>query len=150
MSGPVLLILRLILILSLYAFLGFAIYTLWNDLKKRMEKPLTSPVQQIILTGAEINGGLSTYKFESESVVIGRDPLSDLHIDDSTISAQHCKLVYHHGQWWVEDLRSTNGTFLNQELVSEPFVITDGDVLRCGKVSFTISIEGDMRNKIET
>ena len=36
-------------------------------------------------------------------------------------------LTYRQSQWWIEDLHSTNGTFLNQEAVLEPVVITDGD-----------------------
>lgn len=147
MSGPILLVLRLLLILVLYAFLSFAIYTLWKDLRQRVKKPVTSPNQPITLIGGETNGDLMTYQFVVDAIIIGRDPVSDLYLNDSTISAQHCKLTYHHGQWWVEDLQSTNGTYLNQEFVSEPFVVTDGDSLRCGRLNFTISIAGDLESR---
>jgi len=144
MSGPILLVLRLLLILVLYAFLAFAIYTLWKDLRQRVKKPVATPIQPITLIGGERDGDLNTYQFAVEAITIGRDPMSELYLNDSTISAQHCKLTYHHGQWWVEDLKSTNGTYLNQEFVSEPFVVTDGDSLRCGRLYFTISIAGEL------
>ena len=44
-------------------------------------------------------------------------------------------------EWWVEDLDSTNGTFLNQIQVEEPMVITSGDDLRCGRINIQIKIE---------
>jgi pSer/pThr/pTyr-binding forkhead associated (FHA) protein len=60
-------------------------------------------------------------------------------LDDPTVSNTHARLSYHHGQWWLEDLRSTNGTFLNDEAVASPLVVTDGDVVRCGQVQFTLA-----------
>ena len=72
---------------------------------------------------------------------MGRDPASDLYIEDKTISARHAKLSYHHGQWWVEDLRSTNGTFLNDEPVQEPLVLASGDRLRFGQVQWQVQAE---------
>jgi pSer/pThr/pTyr-binding forkhead associated (FHA) protein len=41
----------------------------------------------------------------------------------------------------VEDLRSTNGAFLNTEGILEPIVIASGDQLRCGGVEFDITVE---------
>jgi pSer/pThr/pTyr-binding forkhead associated (FHA) protein len=49
-------------------------------------------------------------------------------------------MTYHHGQWWLEDLASTNGTFLNNTPISMPTVITSGDEISCGSVSLTISL----------
>jgi pSer/pThr/pTyr-binding forkhead associated (FHA) protein len=49
-------------------------------------------------------------------------------------------LTYHHGQWWLEDLSSTNGTFLNHLPISMSTVITSGDEIVCGNVHLTISL----------
>jgi pSer/pThr/pTyr-binding forkhead associated (FHA) protein len=47
---------------------------------------------------------------------------------------------YHHGQWWAEDLGSTNGTLLNQAPLATPTVITTGDQIECGNTAIIISI----------
>jgi pSer/pThr/pTyr-binding forkhead associated (FHA) protein len=47
-------------------------------------------------------------------------------------------IEYELGQWWLKDLQSTNGTFLNGERVEEPIVITDGDQIHCGKIVISV------------
>ena len=47
--------------------------------------------------------------------MIGRDTHCDLSVMDEALSAHHARITFHHGQWWLEDLNSTNGTFLNRE-----------------------------------
>jgi pSer/pThr/pTyr-binding forkhead associated (FHA) protein len=61
-------------------------------------------------------------------------------LEDSTVSAQHSRLSFRQGHWWVEDLRSTNGTYLNNEPISASLVITNGDEIRCGQVVLTVII----------
>ncbi len=74
-------------------------------------------------------------------MIIGRSPNSDYPIANETVSARHARLSYHHNQWWVEDLNSTNGTYLNDERLTFPTVIISGDDLRCGRVNLSIQIE---------
>jgi pSer/pThr/pTyr-binding forkhead associated (FHA) protein len=64
---------------------------------------------------------------------------------DDTVSARHARLSYHHNQWWVEDLQSRNGTYLNDERVSVPTVIVSGDELRYGQVATLIEIDEKSR-----
>ena len=61
-------------------------------------------------------------------------------MDDQTVSSQHARLAYRKQQWWLEDLASTNGTFLNGEAVTTPVVITHGDELRLGHLGVRIEI----------
>jgi pSer/pThr/pTyr-binding forkhead associated (FHA) protein len=76
--------------------------------------------------------------FSMREVLIGRDPACEMILDDPTVSNRHARLSYHHGQWWLEDLQSTNGTFLNNEPIAAPLVVTSGDVVRCGQVELTL------------
>ncbi len=82
-----------------------------------------------------------TFIFEIPEIILGRDPTCTLNVDDQTISARHAKLSYHQSQWWVKDLGSTNGTFLNQERIEEQQVITSGDILQFGKIEYEIRIQ---------
>ena len=138
MTGIVLLILRLLLALSLYVFLLWIVITLWRDMKQQRELLLARQPISLNL----IVEGSAPYEFATSEVLIGRDPVCDLLLDDPTVSAQHTRLSYHHNQWWAEDLRSTNGTYLNDEPVSTPIVVTRGDSLRCGGVKVAIHFRG--------
>lgn len=135
MSGTIILILRLLIIVALYAFLAWGLYLLWQDLRRQGQVLGTHSAPSLALAQ-----DATVYRFTRPEVIIGRDPVCDLHLPDRTISAQHTRLAHHHGQWWVEDLHSTNGTFLNGEPVSEPLVIASADELRCGQVVFQIQI----------
>ncbi len=136
MSGIVVLVLRIILVLSLYGFLGWALYTLWIDMKQQGQM-LAARTPAILLSSED---GSIAHRFTKPEVSIGRDPACDCPLEDKTVSTQHARLIYRQNQWWLEDLRSTNGTFLNQEQVSSPIVITTGDQLRCGHVVLNIEV----------
>ena len=60
---------------------------------------------------------------------------------DTALSAHHARVTHHHGHWWLEDLHSTNGTFLNQELLSTSAVVITGDEFKCGNTTFRIRID---------
>ncbi len=89
----------------------------------------------------EAEGEPQLIRFSRPEVSVGRQPGSDLHLEDSAISARHARLTYHHGQWWVEDLHSRNGTFLNDERISASLVLATGDELRFGGQAFQVEIE---------
>lgn len=137
MSESLLLLVRILLAAALYAFLGWALWVIWQELRRQsqlVQAPHAPPIQ--LVPAPEV--GQERYQFQTPEVTVGRDPASSLHLEDKTISAQHARLVYRQGHWWVEDLKSTNGTFLNQEAVALPMVLTAGDEVRFGQVSFEI------------
>jgi hypothetical protein len=139
MAASWLLILRLALMLSLYGFLAWAFLTLWRDLKMQ-SKLLALRQPPPVWLWVESESESKPLHFGGQTIAIGRDPMCDMILDNSTVSAQHARLTYRQGQWWLEDLHSTNGTFLNQDAVLEPVVITSGDELRCGQVILRLKI----------
>jgi pSer/pThr/pTyr-binding forkhead associated (FHA) protein len=141
MSGPFVLALRLLLAFSLYAFLGWAFYNLWRDIKQQGELLALRKIPPIKLT---INPGKSTSEtrdFLLPEVIIGRDPACECRVDDETVSIRHARLSFHQNQWWLEDLNSTNGTTLNQGILNMPTVVMTDDEFRCGDTLFVISIK---------
>ena len=142
MSGTVLLFLRLLLALCLYIFLFWAFLVLWRDLKRHSTHISTRVTPAITLLRQDLDD-VEPLTFTIEEIFVGRDPACHYFLDDSTISAKHARLFYKQGQWWVEDLNSTNGTYLNQVELTGPLVISNGDLLRCGQVTFGISISED-------
>lgn len=139
MSGVVMLILRVVMAVCLYAFIGLVIFLVWKDLRQQADLASRTHTPPVFLRGIEPYSGLSFTLRNSESF-IGRDPSCDAFIEDSTLSARHARISYHHKQWWVEDLQSTNGTCLNDHPLLQPAVLESGDRLTCGNISFTIKM----------
>ncbi len=69
-------------------------------------------------------------------MVIGRSGSSDVIINDSFASTRHARLYIKDGHYWLEDLGSTNGSFLNGVQLKKPVVLADGDGLKVGSVTF--------------
>jgi pSer/pThr/pTyr-binding forkhead associated (FHA) protein len=140
MSGIIVFVLRLILAASLYAFLGWALFSLWRDLQTQGSILAGRKASSLSLTIQRT--GVETIRriFQQTEVSIGRDPACDISLNDDAVSARHVHMSYHHGQWWVEDLGSTNGTRLNQSPLSTPTVVTTGDQVECGHTALIISI----------
>lgn len=139
MSGTILLILRLGMALALYAFLGWAVLTLWRDIKRQSELLVARKIPEIRLR-QQMGEDEETYSFDVPEFMIGRDQTCDLILAEKTVSAEHARLSYRQGNWWAEDLHSRNGTYLNQDLLTTPVVITTGDELRLGEVILGIDI----------
>ena len=143
MSGPVVLALRLLLAVSLYVFLGWAFLSLWLDIKQQGALLASRKVPPISLTISHGEPAQQVRHFVQPEVTIGRDPACECPVNDEVISARHARLIYHHSQWWLEDLNSTNGTLLNQEKLATPTVIISEDEFKCGETRFVISLAGD-------
>ncbi len=139
MSAVLVLIFRILLAASLYVFLGWAILILWRDLRRQSQSLGKLKIPQVSLAW-QLDDAEQERQFANAEVSIGRDPGNDCYLPDETISARHARMIFHHKQWWLEDLNSTNGTFLNQERLDVPTVVVSGDEIRCGKVNVTISI----------
>jgi pSer/pThr/pTyr-binding forkhead associated (FHA) protein len=144
MSGPVVLILRLLLTVCLYAFLVWGLMSLWRDIKLQSAVLSSRLVPPISLTFALVGQIPQSRRFIQPEVTVGRDPACECPVDDNSISARHARLSYHHNQWWLEDLDSTNGTLLNQDKLSIPTVVVSGDEFRCGETLFTITMSGEI------
>jgi pSer/pThr/pTyr-binding forkhead associated (FHA) protein len=71
---------------------------------------------------------------------LGRNPANTVCVDDSFASSDHARIVLRGGQWWLEDRRSRNGTTLNDLLVSEPIIMTDGDIIGIGSRRFRLEL----------
>jgi hypothetical protein len=66
---------------------------------------------------------------------IGRAEACQIRISDTYASSFHARVFSRDGSWYIEDLGSTNGTYLNQRRVSEPHEIQAGDRARIGKTT---------------
>lgn len=141
MIATLVLVLRLLLALALYAFLGWALWNLLREFKQQSDKLATQKKPAITLSIKVDQGNESKRQFSQPQIMIGRDTKCDVTMMDEALSAHHARLSHHHGQWWLEDLNSTNGTFLNREKLTTPAVVITGDHFKCGNTVFSIEVE---------
>lgn len=140
-SAYLLLALRLLMALALYLFLGWTFYIIWRDLRQQADSLTHLRVPPLLISLAGENGLGEQLRFTSPEIVIGRHPNCEWVLANETVSTKHARLLFHHDQWWLEDLHSRNGTFLNEQVLTSPVVVANEDRVRCGQVNFEIRFE---------
>ena len=139
----VLTVLKISLLALLYFFIYRAIRAIAVDLYGRRERAKgggarTRPIRRVkaaptkIVVLDESGGRLGTHRL-TDALQIGRDPSCDISLSDTYASQQHAKISNRNGSWVIEDLGSTNGTYLNQRKVTVPTALAPGDSIRIGK-----------------
>ncbi len=87
--------------------------------------------RHLVITAGALQG--QTIELSDAPVTIGRAPESTLVLTDDYASSHHARLVPRDGQWHVEDLGSTNGTYLDKTKVTRPTPVPPGAKVRIGK-----------------
>jgi len=72
---------------------------------------------------------------------IGRDSENSTSIEYSKISRRHARILARRGVWEIEDLKSTNGVYVNDERITRATPLTHGDIVRIGPLSFRYALE---------
>ena len=141
-----LLILRLLLIVLLYLFLMQVVIAITRDLRKTSTAgsgaaSRTPPVVGHLIV---VDSGPSTIlpgtSFDLEpQTTIGRGPTNTIQLPDSFISAEHTRLWYRDGIWYVQDAGSRNGTYLNNQPAREALPAKPGDIIQIGFIRFKLA-----------
>jgi predicted component of type VI protein secretion system len=84
------------------------------------------------------------YDLTRETVTVGRDITNDIVINDPEVSRHHARLIRTAtGGYSIEDLRSTNGTFVNRQRITSPHQLANGDMIGMGEtVTLAYEITG--------
>ncbi len=93
-------------------------------------------VAHLAVTGGPLKG--TTIPLGAAPVLVGRASTCTLVIDDDYCSAKHCRIYPENGSWLVEDLGSTNGTYLGNQRVTDPVPFREGDVIRIGATALEL------------
>src|SRR5688572_1471962 len=82
------------------------------------------------------------FPLKTRKVKIGRGPSNQVIIPDDTFTSRnHAWITYEDGEFWLEDLGSTNGTLLNGHPVVKRQVLSSGDKIRVGHTELTFEVE---------
>jgi hypothetical protein len=139
----VLTILKIVLLVLLYFFVWRAVRAVVLDLygprerrprraepRPRRARGRGVPSKVVVLN--ERGGRVSSHRLAG-TIEIGRASQCDIRPNDTYVSQMHARISNRNGSWVVEDVGSTNGTYLNQRKVTVPTEISPGDRIRVGK-----------------
>jgi FHA domain len=130
-------VVRVLFLVLLYGFLFAVTRVLLRDLRTAARGPVElGRLVVLAAPGAEPPVGAS---FPLDAVTrLGRDVNNSIVIDDAFASAEHAVLSFRGRTWYVEDLGSTNGTFVNGVPVEQVAALGFGDELQVGEVRFRL------------
>lgn len=103
---------------------------------RRHEKATIHNVSRLVITAGPKEG--LEVALGRDPLTIGRAPDSGLVIRDDYTSTHHAKLLLWNEDWMIQDLDSTNGTFLGGKRISSPTQITLGTPIKVGATSFEL------------
>jgi pSer/pThr/pTyr-binding forkhead associated (FHA) protein len=91
---------------------------------------MESTYKLIMRAGAEQG---KEYPLEKNEIVIGRDQGNDIIIIDPEVSRRHARVFQQGGSFVIEDLGSTNGTYVNGQRLTGPYVLRSGELINLGE-----------------
>jgi hypothetical protein len=143
-----LLILKIAFLVLLYLFIWRIVRTASRDLRLPQESFILAPSREggvatspppihsgrlVVVKSGELAEG-TDYELNSAQLTIGRGGQNDIALgSDDYASARHARFEPRQDGVWVQDLGSTNGTFLNGARLERPRRLTPGDVVRVGE-----------------
>jgi len=123
-------VLRLIFLALLYAFLWMVVRALVRDLRAAAREP-TLELGRLVVTASPSGEPAAGVSFALDAITsLGRDVNNSIVLDDDFVSAAHAALTYRGRAWYVEDLGSTNGTFVNGSQVDSLSPLAFGDEIQ--------------------
>ena len=127
-------VVRLAFLALLYLFLFRIARALVGDLRAAAREPGTELGRLVVLESPSGEPEVGTSLALDAIATIGRDVNNAIVVEDQFVSAEHAILTFRGRAWYVEDLGSTNGTFVNGAPVDGVVPLGFGDVIQAGGV----------------
>lgn len=126
-------VLRLLFLAVLYVFLWLVVRALLRDLRAAAREP-TRELGRLVVVASPSGEPAPGAVFALDAITtLGRDVNNAIVIDDEFVSASHAALSYRGRAWYVEDLGSTNGTYVNGIQVDGLSPVAFGDEIQVGQ-----------------
>jgi len=140
-------IFKVIIIIIIYVIIFFALRIMYKDLKgggRQNQGPKHTPVKrkkyglEVININPSDNLKIGSVIMISGQIVIGRKDNNDLILSSQYVSGTHARVFLHNDKYLIEDLQSTNGTFLNGERLEGKAQLSIGDTVSIGEAEFKV------------
>jgi two-component system cell cycle response regulator len=116
--------------------------TVVTVVSKISDRPASKEACLVVIYGMDLG---KKYNVDRPSLIIGRSSKADIQIDQESVSRNHCKIINTGKTILLRDLGSTNGTYVNDELVDE-YVLRDGDFIKIGRCIFKFLSGSNIEN----
>lgn len=103
----------------------------------RLDEEVSYVVGQLALLDDEER---QEYLLAAAERFVGRDPANDIVLDDEQVSARHARIWSSAEEFWVEDLESTNGTYVNGQRIGGATRLQAGDLIKLGRSLFRFRV----------
>jgi hypothetical protein len=130
-------VVRLLFLLVIYGFLFAVVRVLMRDLRAASKGP--AELGRLVVLASPRGEPQPGASYPLDAVTtLGRDVNNGIVLDDPFASAEHAVLTYRGRSWYVEDLESTNGTFVNGVPVEGVAPLGFGDEVQVGEIRFRL------------
>jgi diguanylate cyclase (GGDEF)-like protein len=116
--------------------------TIVTAISRISDRPVAKEACLVVIYGLDLG---KKYNLNRASLIIGRSSKADIQIDQESVSRNHCKVINTGKTIMLRDLGSTNGTYINDELVDE-YVLRDGDFIKIGRCIFKFLSGSNIEN----
>lgn len=136
-------ILRYVFIVIIYLFIFSIIRLIYLDIRHLNSIDLNASVYlKLINRSDSLPYKLKEYYTIDYEMSLGRQSDNDVYIKDPYISKKHLMIVEDEGEYFLEDLQSANGTFVNRERIEDVVKLNNGDIIRVGNIEFLFVNKG--------
>ncbi|MCL1898788.1 MAG: FHA domain-containing protein [Micrococcales bacterium] len=104
--------------------------------RRPVQQPSPDAPSRLVVTSGPMRG--TSLPLGATGVVIGRSSSANLVLDDEYASSRHAQVVTRGGQWFLEDLGSTNGTMVGRDTISTPVALKTGSSFRIGQTTLEV------------
>ena len=106
--------------------------TVVTAISKISDRPVAKEACLVVIYGLELG---KKFNLNRPQIIIGRSSKADIQIDQEAVSRNHCKILNTGNAIMLRDMGSTNGTYVNDEMIDE-YVLRDGDFIKVGRCIF--------------
>ena len=139
-------IIRYLFIGLIYYFIYHIIRLIYLDVRRINEmqkKQFNSPYLKLVNRKESLDFDIQEFYDLQDLVTIGRNKENDIQIMDKFMSSQHAKITMDEGEYFLEDLGSVNGTYLNGTEIQDVIKLKTGDRIGLGQVELLFVKEVD-------
>ena len=101
--------------------------TVVTVISKISERPVNRDAALVVIHGLDLG---RKYELVKEQTVVGRSSKADIQVDQEAISRTHAKFTINAGRVSLKDLGSTNGTYVNDEMITTDMQLRNGDLVK--------------------
>ena len=98
-------------------------------------RPRGEPGQVVVVDGANAGEAVS---LDEAPILVGRGTDAAIRLDDDYVSTRHARIARSGDQWFIEDLGSTNGTYIGSHRLTQPTILQLGSTVRIGKTTLEL------------